>query len=104
MSGTKSTSFYFLDRKISINVIEEETPLNDAFLEVSPIKEYNLTFTKKGAFTTKVVIHETWHLFFDILASFNEESFSFSELSKEIYTYAFETLYSKIKENLEILC
>lgn len=101
-----SKTLFFLDRIIHLNLMDYNPshPLEDAKLLVDEKGEYSLFFTKKALLQDRIVIHETWHLFFDILSTFDEGKTSFEDLKKEIYTYTFSSLFSEIKEGLSTLC
>lgn len=104
MKDTETLSF--LDRIIHLSLMTPDvsSPLEDAKLVVDEKGEYNLFFTEKALSQEKVVIHEVWHLFFDILSTFDEREVLFKDLRKDIYAYSFATLFSKIKEGLTLLC
>ena len=99
-------AFSFLDKIINVSLVDNlsNDPKQDARLRVGEKGEYYLSFTKKVAFEDKILIHEAWHIFFDILSSFNEEPLPLSFLAKDIYAYSFESLVCLLKKELKSLC
>lgn len=87
----------FLNRKIEI-VWDED--LSDAYVERCPDLNYKLFLSKKTALITHVIIHELWHIFFDALAFYDNNTTSFSDLSKDIYAYSFDELYKETNQEI----
>ena len=61
--------------------------------------EYLLVFRK--GFSTPVVIHECWHLFFYRMDDIDHHrDICFDEVGNEVYAYDFEDLYETVSETL----
>ena len=54
----------------------------------------------KGITTIDAVVHETWHLFFIIMAFSDSHAVRFDELNRELYAYSFQHLFNMVHDNL----
>ena len=84
-------TFYFLNKIINIILVE---PL-ESRVEVDNLV-YNVYLPKYTLEHSHIIIHELWHLFTDILSTFDDGLIDLKILAKDVYAYLFDSLYREV--------
>lgn len=58
--------------------------------------DYTIVFNSDYNITTEIILHEVYHLFFDVLNDIGRnDTFSAKELGKDLYCYMFVDMFNK---------
>ena len=86
-------TFLFLNKTINVNLVEPSL----SRVEVDDLI-YNVYLPKYTLEHSHIIIHELWHLFTDILSTFDDGMVSLDILAKDVYAYLFDSLYREVLE------
>lgn len=79
----------FLNKTLHLYELEST---DDAFVEKDTDSNIYRVYLPKDC-SLHIIAHEAWHIFLDILSTYDNGTLSCLEMTRDIYAYSFDLLY-----------
>ena len=102
----KTVSTGFINFNVTVDICNSQSMIENGYISDdikvyglcrrNDLLDYTIVFNSDYNITTEIILHEVYHLFFDVLNDIGRnDTFSAKELGKDLYCYMFVDMFNK---------
>lgn len=102
----KTVSTGFINFNVTVDIFNTQNMIKAGYVgddikviglcRRNDLLDYTLVFNSDYNITTEIILHEVYHLFFDVLNDIGRnDTYSAEELGKDLYCYMFVDMFNK---------